>query len=110
MASKNHSVASAVLYSGVFSGVGEPVGQHATVDITREFQEDAAGDVVSACGQRKAGQRNHGVASPVGKPGIAGDDAPGRSAGDDKLVGGGCKFAGEIVIDACDDRPATLPL
>src|SRR5208283_406844 len=95
---------------GSFSGVGEPVGQHATVGIARELQENAARDVVSAGGQRKAGQRNHGVASPVGKPGIAGDDAPGGSAGYDELIGGGCKFAGEIVVDSFDERPATLPL
>ena len=44
MASKNHRVASTVLYSGVSPASGKRFGKHAAIDALRERAQDVAGD------------------------------------------------------------------
>ena len=50
-------------------------------------------------GKREARQRDHGVATPIAEPVIAGDDGLLISAGNDVLVGGGAQVAGKVIVD-----------
>ncbi len=73
------------------AAVRKPVRQHAAIDEGGIGLQDVGGNVVATQGGREPGQRNHGVAAPVRKPGIAGDDAGRRGAGGapahDELIG-----------------------
>ena len=76
----------------LLAGVGETVGQHATIDEARKGQQNLPGDLRPAGDQGQAGQADHGIAAPVAKPGIAGNHrAAGGAIGllprHDELVG-----------------------
>lgn len=74
------------------AAVGEAVRQHALVEIPGEGGQDATGHLEPSGRQRETGQRDHGVASPVAEPRVAGDHRPtlgtvGERAADDELIG-----------------------
>ena len=73
MASKNHSVASTVLYSGVSPASGKTFGSMPWSSTRGECEQDVAGNVEPAGRESQAGERDHGVAAPVGEPGISGN-------------------------------------
>ncbi len=63
------------------AAVGKAIGQHAAIDEAGVGPQDAGREVVAPQRRREAGQGNHGVAAPVGEPGIARNDARRRGAG-----------------------------
>src|SRR5260370_17909578 len=65
----------AVYPDGGGAGVGEIVRQHSPVNVSRKGKKDLPGNSGAAGRERQSRQRNHGVAPPVSKPVIAGDDA-----------------------------------
>src|SRR6266567_7083609 len=95
---------------GGLSTVRETVGNESRVGVGGKCFEQAARLLIPPCTEEQSRQRNHAVPSPVGEPGITGNDrlqvsgalafplpaiwlaAPrvGR-AGDDKLIGGNCQ-------------------
>ena len=100
MASKYQSEASTVLYSGVSPESGKAVGQHAHVGGAAEGEQNVARDIEAAGDERQAGQRDHGVAAPVGEPVIAGDHGVQiAAAADDELVGGGGQVGDQRIVD-----------
>ena len=62
-----------------------------------EGEQDLARFLVTAGNDRKAGQRDHRVAPPVGEPGVTGDDRAQVSAPDDEGIGGADQVAHERV-------------
>src|SRR4051812_31696927 len=67
--------------------VGEDVGQHATVYMFCESQQNVACDFIVTGDERQTGKRNHRVASPIAEPVVAGNDGLQRSAPRDELIG-----------------------
>ncbi len=69
------------------------IGKHASVDKSRKRLQSFARDFRATERQSEAGESDHGVASPIAKPVVAGDDATaigiaGHGASHEKLIGG----------------------
>ncbi len=75
------------------SSVRKVVREHAAIHIARKSKKDLLRRIRAAGRKRQPRQSNHGVAAPVAKPVIAGDDAAavgffGQAALHNKLIGG----------------------
>ena len=117
IATKNQSVASTVLYSGSCGPRRENGSAQTAIDRGGERAQDALRLVVATGHQTEARQRDHGVAPPVGEPGIARDHRRvALAAAHQKLVGGehesarGCGQARAAVAHARDQLLAPAPL
>ena len=69
----------------------EAIGDHALIDVSREKAQHLRGFLEAIRAEQESRQRDHRVASPVGEPGITGEDGhAGRAVGgfsrDDKIV------------------------
>src|SRR5262245_27825415 len=64
-----------------------------------EFVENSFGDLGAPSGKSKAGERNHGVTSPVGKPGIASHHRVTVLSLGNKLIGCQGELPGEWIVD-----------
>src|SRR5215475_10375511 len=58
---------------GRFTGIRESIREHAPIDALSESLENVASDLGPARRKSQAGKRDHGIASPIGEPVIAGD-------------------------------------
>ncbi len=77
----------------------ETVGQHPLADVPGEMTQNLLGHVVFARAQGEAWKRNHGVASPVGEPGIA------RHDGVVFIVLAGLTVHGQELVGGRGERP-----
>jgi hypothetical protein len=75
----------------LLAGVGKAVRKHAFGDRIGPGQQDVASEVEPAGQCHEAAQRYECVATPVGEPGIAGDDRLAAAALHDVGVGGALK-------------------
>ena len=94
-ATTNQSEASTALNSGGPPESGKRLGSIPSRHGLRPAQQDLARRVEPAGGQADARQRDERVASPVGKPWIAGDDGRARPARDEIRVGRTIERRGE---------------
>ena len=92
-ASKNQSVASTVLYSGVSPASGKRFGNIPLIDVRGKLNQDALGDFSVPGRQSQTGQRDHRVAAPISEPMIASYHSLATFARNDELIGGGGKCA-----------------
>ena len=54
--------------------IGKAIGQHALADMAGEGAQNARNHIEARSAMHESGQRDHGVAAPVGEPWITGDD------------------------------------
>src|SRR5262249_6506353 len=73
---------------------GEAVRYQATIEVCEEALEDLSGEGQLAAGDQQAGEGDHRVPSPVGEPGVAGDDGRRAVGAPDEIgLGGGIEPA-----------------
>ena len=74
---------------GLLAAIGKAIGDQALIEVSEESADDAAGFVEAAASDEEPGEGDHGVAAPIGEPGVASNDG-GFAIGamDDEVVGG----------------------
>ena len=82
-----------------FTGIREAVRQHSLIYMSREGAQDATRNFILACRESKARESDHGVATPVTEPVVAGDDRFLLPTGNDVLVGRGDETPHEAIFN-----------